>query len=77
MEISGIVIKETFGKGSKSERDAVMLDTGDSRFVLRRQTGNPFSDPVLDRLVGKTIRCEGNLTGYTFILTNWTVLHGG
>ena len=74
MEISGTVIKEMFGEGSKSERAAVMLDTGEAKYVLRRQGGNPFSDPVLDDLVGKTIRGEGNLTGYTFIMSEWTDL---
>jgi len=69
MEISGRVIKKTVGKGSKSERNAVLLDTGEAKFVLRRQGANPFSDPVLDAYVGKTIRGVGNLTGYTFIVS--------
>ena len=76
MEISGRVIKELFGKGSKSEHHAVMLDTGEARYVLRRQGGNPFSDPELDKLVGKTICGTGNVTGYTFILSNWSEVRG-
>ena len=71
MEISGRVIKELFGKGTKSEHQAVMLDTGQARYVLRRQGGNPFRDPELDKLVGKIIHCSGNLTGYTFIMSDW------
>ncbi|HVG21778.1 MAG TPA: hypothetical protein VNI02_22270 [Blastocatellia bacterium] len=39
MEISGRVVKGKLGEGSKSEHDAVMLDTGDARYVLRRQGG--------------------------------------
>ena len=74
MEISGTVVKEPFGTGSKSERAAVVLDTGDAKYVLRRDGGNPFADPVLDGLVGKSISCKGNLTGYTFIMSEWTVL---
>jgi hypothetical protein len=49
-----------------------MLDTGDARYVLRRQGGNPFRDPELEKLVGKTIRCAGNITGYTFIMSEWS-----
>lgn len=71
MELSGQVIKKLFGKGSKSEHDAIVLDTGKEQYVLRRRGGNPFSDPELEKLVGKKIRCQGDLVGYTFILTHW------
>ncbi len=72
MEITGRVIKEVFAKGSKSERPAVLLDTGKKRYVLRRQGGNPFSDPALDKLVGKNISAVGNVTGYTLIMSDWS-----
>jgi len=72
MELSGRVIKEWIARGSKSEREAVLLDTKSGRYVLRRLTGNPFHDPELEKLVGKTIRCTGNLTGYTLIMSDWT-----
>ena len=71
MEIKGKVVKEVFAKGSKSERPAVILDTGKKRYVLRRQGGNAFSDPDLDKLVGKNISATGNVTGYTLIMSNW------
>jgi len=76
MEISGRVIKEMFAEGTKSKHQAVMLDTGEGRYVLRRQGGNPFSDPELNKLVGKTIRGTGQLTGYTFILADWSEVKG-
>lgn len=72
MEIKGRVIKEVFAKGSKSERPAVLLDTGTKRYVLRREGGNPFSDPALDKLVGKNISAVGNVTGYTLLMTGWS-----
>jgi hypothetical protein len=74
MEFKGRVIKEVFAKGSKSERPAVLLDTGTTRYVLRREGGNPFSDPALDKLVGKTISAVGNVTGYTLIMSKWSEL---
>jgi hypothetical protein len=75
-EFVGKVTKKPFGTGSKSEHDAVYLETKDGSFGLRRQGGNPFSDPQLDRLVGKTIRCQGEIANYTLIIAEWTVLEG-
>jgi hypothetical protein len=60
--------------GSKSDREAVILETPAGSFVLRRRDGNAFSDPVLDDLVGHRIRGTGTRTGYTFIMTRWTDL---
>lgn len=72
MKLKGHVIKKLFAAGSKSEREAVMLVTDKGEYVLRRKGGNPFSDETLENLVGKQIRCEGDLTGYTFLMTDWT-----
>jgi hypothetical protein len=71
MQLTGRVIKKHFAAGSKSEREAVTLVTETDEYVLRRQGGNPFFDEALEELVGKTIECEGDLTGYTFIMTRW------
>ena len=71
MELTGLVIKEVIGKGSKSEHDAVLLDAKEGKYALRLKGGNPFSDPKLDRLVGKRIRANGVLTGSTFVITDW------
>ena len=59
--------------GSKSERQAMFLATKDGTYVLRRRGGNPFFDPVLERLVGKTIHCKGILTEHTLIISSWDV----
>jgi hypothetical protein len=68
---SGQVVKKSVAAGSKSARDAVMLVTDEREYVLRRQGGNPFADPVLDDLVGQRIQCEGNVHGYTFLMSQW------
>ena len=68
---SGQVVKKPFGAGSKSERVAVILVTAEREYVLRRQSGSSFQDPVLDALVGKTISCEGVVHGYTLIISDW------
>lgn len=71
---SGSVVKRRFAKGSKSERDAIFLVTSDGDYVLRRQGGNAYHDPDLERLVGKKIRCTGFVTGYTLLFSECTVL---
>jgi hypothetical protein len=70
----GTVIKKPFALGSKSEHEAVCLVSDQGEFVLRRKGGNPFSDPELDKLVGKQIRCDGDIVGYTLIISTWNEL---
>lgn len=70
MRITGQVVKKRFAQDSKSERDAVMIVTADGEYVLRRQGANPFQDPELDDLVGKTVEAEGVLHGYSFLATD-------
>jgi hypothetical protein len=67
----GKVVKRTFARGSKSEHQAVFLQTGRDEYVLRILDGNPFQDPRLDRLVGKKIRCRGEPTDHTLIISDW------
>lgn len=71
-EFIGTVTKRTFAQGSKSEREAIRLDTGEGSFVLRRVDGNPLFDPELEKLVGKTIKCTGETQGYTLTITDWS-----
>jgi hypothetical protein len=74
VERCGIVTQAVVSPGSKSERQAVVLDTDDQRYVLRRPDGNPFKDTVLDSLVGKRLRAVGDVHGSNFILTDWSEL---
>jgi hypothetical protein len=71
---SGSVVKQSFGVGSKSERDAILLITNDKEYVLRRQGGNAFFDPELEKLVGKQVRCTGVVTDYTLLVSDYTVV---
>ena len=73
MPFTGRVIKKPVGVGSKSEHHGVVLVTDTGEFILRRQGGNPFSDPALDALVGKAIIAEGTVHGATLIMTEWRV----
>ena len=74
-EVCGRVVKKHIAAGSKSERDAVCLDTGARQVILRRQSGNPFHDEELEQLVGKHIRAGGTMIGgETFLMSEWSEL---
>lgn len=73
-ELTGSVVKHLIAKGSKSEREAVLLMVGEKQYILRQRGGNPFSDPVLDDLVGKNLKAEGQILGTVFILDDWEVV---
>ena len=75
MVLEGQVVRKAFGTGSKSEREAVVLQTDAGAFVLRRQGGLAFGDPELERLVGKRIRATGTLTEYTFLMSSYDELN--
>jgi hypothetical protein len=68
----GTVIRRRVAPGSKSERESVLLSTEQGDLLLRRQGGNPFADPILDDLVGKRVRFEGELRGTTLIVSRWS-----
>lgn len=61
--LHGRVTLATYGKGSKSEREAVFIETPDARYVLRRKTGPVFGDTELARYVGHEIECDGFVVG--------------
>jgi hypothetical protein len=67
MELTGKVIQKKFAAGSKSEHDAIYLETDQGDFQLRRLGGNPFSDPELKKLVGKKITATGILNEKLFV----------
>ena len=70
-KLRGKVVRMRYAPGSKSDHTAVMLDTAEGQFKLRRPGGNPFSDPELESLVGSEIEGAGNVSGNHFILTDW------
>ena len=69
-EFVGKVTKKLFGRGSKSEHEAIYLETEQDQYVLRRQGGNPFYDPELHKLIGKRVRCTGVVDDYTLTISD-------
>ncbi len=74
-QFTGHVVRRTIGKGTKSEYEAMVLDTGKGgRFTLIRAGGNPFSDPALKALEGKRITCTAVPHLGRLYVQSWTVL---
>jgi hypothetical protein len=74
VELEGDVVRKRINIGSKNEHEATVLVTGDGELKLRRRSGHPFSDPEVDRLVGKRIRVEGFVSASQFIMERYEVL---
>jgi hypothetical protein len=65
--LTGTVVRGSFGKGSKSEREAIWLDTDGRRLVLRRKGGPGMDDHALEKYVGKRVKCDGFVVGYSLL----------
>ena len=61
--LRGRVTQGEYGKGSKSQREAVFLETTGTRYILRRKTGPVFGDTELTRFVGQEVECDGFVVG--------------
>lgn len=58
-EFVGKVIVKKVSPGSKSERDAVCVQTDTETLVMRRPGANAMKDTELEKLEGKKVRIEG------------------
>lgn len=67
----GTVVRRHVSGRSKHAHEAVVLETAGGDLILRREGANPFHDPELQALVGKTLRCQGEVDGATFFVTSW------
>lgn len=66
-KLRGRVTKGPYATGSKSERQAVFIETEDARYILRRKSGPIFADAKLKRFVGHTVECDGFFVGTTLL----------
>ena len=74
--LPGRVERGPYAAGSKSEREAVFVETPKGRFLLRRKTGPVMGDPELERFVGLEVECSGFVVGTT-LLAEEIRLRGG
>jgi hypothetical protein len=61
--LRGRVTRGPYAAGSKSEREAVFIETADARYLLRRKSGPVFADAELERYVGHAVVCDGFVLG--------------
>lgn len=66
-KLSGHVSRGQYGQGSKSERQAVFIDTSGGRYLLRRKKGPVFDDSELKQYVGHKVECDGFVVGTTLL----------
>jgi len=76
MRIQGRVVKRRHAAGSKSDHEAVYLESPSGSFKLRMPGANPFEDPGLDHLVGKSITADGEVDKVSnqFFVSDWREL---
>ncbi len=74
--LRGKVFRGPYAAGSKSEREAIFVETPKGRFLLRRKTGPVMGDPELERFVGHEVECRGFVVGTT-LLAEEILLRGG
>jgi hypothetical protein len=65
--LRGRVTQAEYGKGSKSQRQAIFIETADAKYLLRRKTGPVFADPELLRYVGHDVECDGFVIATTLL----------
>lgn len=65
--LRGRVTRRLYARGSKSEREAVFIETPQGRYVLCRKTGPVFGDVELEQYVGREVICDGFLVGTTLL----------
>lgn len=68
------MIQRLFAAGSKSAHDAVMLESPEGTFRVRRVSGPSFDDPKLRALVGQRIDCVGTLHQGVLLIDSWQVI---
>jgi hypothetical protein len=71
MTLRGRVERRRVARGTKSEREAVVLVTNAGAYVLRQRGGHAFEDPALDALVGRELEFDGELHDATLHVTAW------
>jgi hypothetical protein len=68
--VRGVVSVQRIARGSKSEQPAVVLQTADRSWVLRRADGPRFGvDDELARWAGKTVEVTGYPGSGVFVIT--------
>ncbi|PSJ30388.1 hypothetical protein B7P34_02180 [Streptosporangium nondiastaticum] len=71
--LRGRLSYERVDVGSKSERDALVLHTGEYDYVVRLPGASPFEASDVSHLAGREVEAEGEVDRQYFFVTHWTV----
>lgn len=72
--LHGLLSIERIDVGSKSERDALVLHSGENEYVVRRSGENPFQASSLSHLAGHRVDAQGEVDRQYFFVNEWSVL---
>lgn len=65
--LRGRVVLAPYAAGSKSQREAVFLETPDARYLLRRKGGAAMGDDTLLKFINHGVACDGFVVGTTLL----------
>ncbi len=65
--LSGHVVQDDYGSGSKSAHSALFIQTAAGRLLLRRKTGPAMGDDALLQFLGKQVQCDGFIVGNSLL----------
>ena len=63
-------MRRAYARGTKSEHDALMLETPAGTYLLRHRDGPAFGDTVLEGLIDATVSCDGTLVDGRLLLVD-------
>jgi hypothetical protein len=66
--LRGRVAQRTVGRGTKSEREALVLDTGTETLVLRARRGPSFGPTGYERFIGRDVEVTGTIVGNVLLV---------
>lgn len=72
--MTGLVVRASYAAGSKSEQQALWLESKAGRYLLRRKEGPAFGDKSIEKYVGKQVFCDGFLVGNTLLAEKIEIL---
>jgi hypothetical protein len=59
--LRGRVVRSPYARGSKSEREALWLETPEGTLLVRFRQGPSFPPYGLEHLVGSQVECDGTI----------------
>jgi len=65
--LQGRVTRAPYARGSKSEREAIFIETMNQKYLLRRKTGPAFGDTSMMQYVGHQVKCDGFVVDTTLL----------